>query len=331
MPDRMLVTERQQVGIELTPGTAAVPTINLQALSIDIDTNLEFDEFGPMGQLPQSIVAPRQEWSAGSLSGYPTYTELPYALSNALGAAVITTPSGATLARQWLWEPSASTPWVPKTWTLRRGVPGDTAEEANYLLMSGLNLHFSRTAAAEVGGDLFAQRLNYAATLAATGVTSRANVPILPTQIDVFLDQTNVYGTTQLLRDFDYTWSVSGLFDMIWPLNSALPSFAAHSVLKPTIECTLQTGNDAEGRALVQNMRAGSTVYARLRARGAADSIESGQRYSLQIDTPLKVVGAPTRADLNGLSTLQWTFRNVYDATLAKWLSIAMTVDFAAL
>ena len=138
MPDRMLVTERQQVGIELTPGTAAVPTINLQALSIDIDTNLEFDEFGPMGQLPQSIVAPRQEWSAGSLSGYPTYTELPYALSNALGAAVITTPSGATLARQWLWEPSASTPWVPKTWTLRRGVPGDTAEEANYLLMGGI-------------------------------------------------------------------------------------------------------------------------------------------------------------------------------------------------
>lgn len=332
MADRFLVSEVQQIGVESSPGSAAVPTILFQGLNVDIDTAMEFDEFKPSGQLPQSIVAPRQEWASGSLSGFPTYTEIAYALSNVLGAATITTPTGATNTRRWLWEPSPSTPWTPKTWTLRRGVSGDTAEEANYLLLSGLGLTFSRTAAPEVSGDLFAQRLNYAATLAATGVTSRANVPILPAQGDVYLDATSGgLGSTKLLRDFEYQWSISDLFDMIWPINSALPSFAAHSVQAPTIDAMLRLGNDAAGRALMTNARAGSTVFVRFRATGATDSIESGFAYRLTIDTALKVVEAPSRADENGLSTLEWSFRNVYDASWGKWASIELLTDFAAL
>lgn len=332
MADRFIVSEQQQIGIESSPGSAAVPTVRFQGLSVEIDTALEVDEFGPSGQLPNTIVAPRQEWAAGSLSGYPTYTEIAYALSNALGAATITTPSGATNARRWLWEPDESTPWTPKTWTLRRGVPGDTAEEANYLLLSGLRMMFSRTAPPEIGGDLFAQRLDYAASLATTGVTTRTNVPILPAQVDVYLDSTSGgLGGTQLLRDFTFEWSISDLFSPIWPLNSSLPSFAAHAVTKPTIGAVLQVGNDSAGRALVTNMRAGSTVWVRCQANGGTDSIESGQDYSLTIDVPLKVLEAPTREDLNGLSTLTWTMRNVYDGTWGKWVSIELITDYASL
>jgi hypothetical protein len=332
MADRFLVSEVQQVGVESSPGSAATPTIQLNGLNFDIDTDLEVDEFGPSGMLPMTIVAPRQEWSSGSLSGYPTYTELPYVFSNVLGAAIVTTPSGATDTRQWVWEPDESTPWTPKTLTLRRGVQGGTAEEANYLLMSGLGLTFSRTAAPELSGDLFAQRLNYAATLAATGVSSHELVPILPSQCDVYLDSASgSLGSTKLLRDFEFSWSISDLFDMIWPINSALPSFAAHSVQKPTIEAMLRLGNDAVGTGLVTNMRAGSTVWVRFHAEGAANSIESGHEYELTIDVPLKVFSAPSRADENGLSTLEWTFRNVFDPTWGKWVSITMMTDFATL
>lgn len=332
MPDRMLVSEVQQIGIESSPGTAAVPTIQFGGLNVDIDTALEYDEFKPSGQLPQSIVAPRQEWSSGSLSGFPTYTEIAYALSNLLGAATVTTPSGATLTRKWLWEPSPSTPWTPKTWTLRRGVSGGTAEEANYLLLSGLNFDFSRTAAPTIAGDLFAQRLDYAATLAATGVTSKTLVPILPSQCDVWLDSASgSLGTTKLTRDFEYSYSIADLFDMIWTLNTSINSYAAHSVKAPTIEAMLRLGNDAAGRALVTNMRAGSTMFVRFRATGATDSIEAGFAYRLTIDTALKCADAPNRGDENGLSTLEWTFRNVYDATWGKWLSVELLTDFAAL
>lgn len=307
-----------------------MPTVQFNGLSVEIDTALEVDEFKPSGQLPQSIVAPRQEWAAGSLTGFPTYTELAYVFANVLGAAAVSTPSGATDARRWLWEPSAATPWTPKTWTLRRGVSGDTAEEANYLLLSGLGLTFSRTAAPEISGDLFAQRLNYGASLAATGVDLHTNEPILATQGDVFLDSASgSLGSTKLLRDFEYQWSIADLFDMIWPINSALPSFAAHSVQVPTIEAMLRLGNDAAGRALVTNMRAGSTVFVRYRATGP--EIESGQSFRLTIDTALKVADAPSRADENGLSTLEWTLRNVYDADWGKWVSVELITDFGTL
>jgi len=332
MADRQLVSEVQQIGVESVAGTAVAPTKQFGGLSFDIDTNIEFDEFKPSGQLVQSIVAPRQEWSAGSLTGFPTYTEIVYPISNLLGAATITTPSGATNTRKWLWEPDESTPWTPKTLTLRRGVSGGTAEEANYLLMSGLHFMFSRTATPEISGDLFARRMDYAATLATTGVTSPTLVPILPSQVDIYLDSTSGgLGGTQLLRDFAFEWSISDLFDMIWPLNSSLPSFAAHSVKAPTVEAKLTMGNDAAGTALVTNMRAGSTVFVRARATGATDGIESGFAYRLTFDLALKVVDAPSRGDENGLSTLEWTFRNVYDSSWGKWLSIELLTDLTAL
>jgi hypothetical protein len=330
--DRFLVSEVQQVGVESTAGTAVAPTVQLNGLNFEIDTDLEVAEFGPSGMLPMTIVAPIQEWSSGQLTGYPTYTELPYPLSNVLGAATITTPTGATLGRRWLWEPDESTPWTPKTLTLRRGVSGDTAEEANYVLMSGLGLTFSRTSAPELSGDLFARRLDYAATLAATGVNQHSLVPILPSQCDVYLDSASgSLGVTKLLRDFEFSWSISGLYDMIWPLNSSLTSFAAHAVVKPTLEAMLRLGNDTVGRALTSNMRAGSTVWVRFRATGETNSIESGQTYRLTIDVPLKVFAAPSRADENGLSTLEWTFRNVYDPAWGKWISIELITNFAVL
>lgn len=329
MADRFVVSEAQQVGIESTPGTGVTPTVQFNGLSVELDTEIEFSEFRVSGNLVPTIVAPKREWSSGQLSGFPTYPEMAYVLSNLFGAATITTPSGATLARQWQWTPDKSTPWTPKTWTLRRGVIGGTAEEANYLLLSGLGLVLSRTDDPEISGDLFAQRLNYAATMvAATGVTSPTNQPILPGEVDLFLDTTGAgLGGTQLLRDFRYELAFSDFFGNIWPLNSSLASFAAHSIMAPTLETTLQLGNDAVGTGPVANMRAGSSVFVRMRAQAPANSIESGQRFSLTIDSALKVVDSPSRDDVDGLSVLNWTMRNVYDATWGRWLQVTLVTN----
>lgn len=330
MPDRYPVSEKVQIGIEGTIGTAVVPTIELQGLNIELDSNVEYDEFGPMGMIPNTLVAPRQESGTGALSGYPTYTEIQYPLANIFGAATITTVTGTV--KQWVWAPSASTPWTPKTWTVRRGVPGDTAEEANYALLSGLNLSFSRTQTPEIGGDLFTRRLDYAATLATTGITSPALIPILPAEGDVWIDSTGgTLGTTKMLRDFSFSWSVSDLFGPIWPINSSLNSFAAHGVQKPTLEAVLRLGNDSVGRGYITNMRAGSSVFARYKAT-SGQIIASGIPYSLQIDLALKCVSAPSRGDEDGLvSTLEYTFRNVYDATWASWCRVTLVTDATGL
>lgn len=333
MADRYPVSEVVQIGVESVIGTAVAPTVQFGGLNIELDTAAEFDSFSPAGQIPGSIVAPRQEWATGALSGYPTYSEIQYPLSNILGAATITTPSGATLARQWLWTPSASTPWTPKSWTIRRGVSGGTAEEANYGLLSGLALDFSRTAAPEISGDLFARRLDYAATLAATGVTVPTQVPILPAEGDIWMDSVGAsLGTTKLLRDFAFGFSIADLLGPIWTINSSFTSFAAHGVQKPTLEAMLRLGNDAVGAAgLMANLRAGSSVFVRYKATSGT-MIEASTPYSLQIDLALKVKGAPSRGDEDGLlSTLEWTFENVYDATWGSFLKVTLINGSAAL
>lgn len=332
MPDRYPVSEVVQVGIESVIGTAVAPTKQFAGLNIELDTALEYDEFGPMGQLTNTIVAPRQEWSTGALSGFPTYTEIVYPLSNVFGAAVITTPTGATLRRLWSWNPSASTPWVPKTWTIRRGVPGDTAEEASYGLLSGLNMAFSRTAPPTIGGDLFARRLDYAAVLATTGVTVPTNVPMLPAEGNVYLDATGAgLGGTQLLRDFALEFSIADLFGPIWPINSSFTSFAAHGVQKPTIEAKLTLGNDTAGRALVTNMRAGTPVFVRYQAT-SGQMVEASAPFKFTVDMALMCVAAPARGDQDGLlSTLDWTFRVVSDATWGSWIKIAVETNQATL
>jgi hypothetical protein len=332
MADRYPVSEVVQVGIESTAGTAVAPTKQFAGLGVELDSALEYDEFGPAGQLTNTIVAPRQEWSSGSLSGYPTYTEIVYPLSNVFGAATITTPSGATNRRLWSWNPSATTPWTPKTWTIRRGVSGDTAEEANYALLSGLNLEFARRSAPSISGDMFARRLDYAATLAATGVTVPTNVPMLPAEGDVYLDATGAgIGVTKLLRDFMLSFSISDLFGPVWPINSAQTSFAVHGVQKPTIEAKLTLGNDAAGRALVTNMRAGTAVFVRYLST-SGQMIEASAPYKFTLDMALMCVDAPSRADEDGLlSTLEWTFRVVSDATWGSWIRIAVENNLAAL
>jgi hypothetical protein len=172
MPDRALVQEIVEIGVETVVGTAVPSTVKLQAVQVELDSSITVDRIAPSGNLWDTIAAPRQEYATGSLTGYPTYTELPWVFSNVFGAAVISTPTGAVLNRRWFWQPSSSVPWTPKTWTIRRGVAGNTAESAAYALLTGVGMSFSATAQPEVSGDLFARALDYTASVGATGLTT---------------------------------------------------------------------------------------------------------------------------------------------------------------
>jgi hypothetical protein len=334
MPDRYIVQEICQVGVETTPGTAVAPTVRLQGVNIELDTALEVDTFAPQGNLFDTIAAPRQEWATGAVSGLPTYTELPYVFSNVFGAATVTTPTGATTARRWVWTPSSSTPWTPRTWTIRRGMVGNTAEQAAYAMMTGVGMSFSRTATPELSGDLFAQSLDYAATLATTGVTTKTLVPILPKEVCVYVDPTfAALGTTRMTRDFVASFEITDLFGPIWPLDCTLASFAAHAVLKPGATATLQLGNDTQGREPVTAMRAGDTRFVRIEATSGR-VIDVGPPiypYRLRIDLCVKVTDAPSRGDSDGLSTLEWTFGLFDDPSAGRALQITLDTDLTTL
>ena len=334
MPDRPLVQEIVELGVESVPGTAVPSTVKLQALQVELDSAITVDRIAPSGNLFDTIAAPRQEYATGSLTGYPTYNELPYVFSNALGAAVITTPTGATTARRWYWQPSSSVPWTPKTWTIRRGMAGNTAEMAAYGLLTGVGMSFSATAQPGVSGDLFARALDYAASVGATGLAARQLVPILPKQVCVYLDPTAAtIGTTRLTRDFAAGFEIGGLNAPFWPLDCTLTSFGGHVPVKPdTATAMLQLGNDAAGREPVAAMRAGDTRYCRIECTGPViDAGPPAYPHRLQIDMALKVVDAPSRGDSDALSTLEWSFGLFDDPTFGGAIKITLDTNLAAL
>src|SRR5262245_56082426 len=334
MPDRPLVQEIVELGVETVPGTAVPSTIKLQAVQVDIGTAITVDRIAPSGNLWDTIAAPRQEYGTGSISGYPTYNELPYVFSNVFGAATITTPTGATLTRRWFWQPSSSVPWTPKTWTIRRGMAGNTAELASYGLLTGVGMSFSATSQPEISGDLFARALDYTASVGATGLVAAAMVPILPKQICIYLDPTAAaIGTTRLTRDFAAGFEIGGLNGPFWPLDCTLTSFGGHVPLKPdTATATLQLGNDTQGREPVTPMRAGDTRYCRIECTGP--QIDAGPpiyTHRLRVDMALKVVDAPSRGDADGLSTLEWSFGIFDDPTFGGAIKITLDTNLATL
>jgi hypothetical protein len=309
-------------------------SVKLQALQVELDTSIEVDRIAPSGNLWDTIAAPRQEYATGSLTGYPSYPELAYVFSNVFGAAVVTTPTGAVTARRWFWKPASATPWTPRTWTIRRGMTGNTAEMAAYGLLTGVGMSFSATAQPEVSGDLFARALDYAASVGATGLTTPALVPILPKQVCVYLDPTfAAIGTTRLTRDFTAGFEVGGLNGPFWPLDCTINSFGGHVPLKPdTATATLQLGNDTQGREPVTAMRTGDTRYCRIEATGP--QIDAGPpvySHRLRIDMALKVVSAPSRGDADGLSTLEWGFGLFDDPLFGGAIAITLDTNVAAL
>lgn len=334
MPDRALVSEIVTLGVEVTPGVAVPSTVKLQGLSLELNTELELDRFAPMGSLFDTIAAPRQEWGSGSVSGFPCYTELPYVFSNVFGAGAVTTPSGALTTKRWHWKPSSDTPWQPVTWTVRRGMVGNTAESAAYGLMSGVGMSFSRTAVPEISGDFFSYALDYAATIVASGMTELPLVPVLAPQVCVYMDPTfAAMGTTRLSRDFLASFTIGGLFGPFWPLDCTLPSFAGAVPLKPDATATLQLGNDSpQGRDPVTAMRAGDTRYCRIEATGPVTEVGPPiYHHRLRIDMALKVVSAPSRGDSDGLSTLEWGFGIFDDPAMDGAIEITLDTTTAAL
>jgi hypothetical protein len=332
--DRPLVQEIVEIGVEAVPGTAVASTVKLQSLMVELDSDIQFDRIAPSGNLWDTIAAPRQEYATGSLSGYPSYPELAYVFSNALGAAITTTPSGAVLARRWKWKPSSSVPWTPKTWTIRRGVANNSAEMAAYALLTGVGMSFSATAQPEISGDLFARALDYAASVGATGLVVPTLVPILPKQVCVYADPTfAAIGTTRLTRDFVAGFEIGGLNGPFWPLDCTIDSFGGHVPLKPdTATAMLQMGNDAQGREPVAAMRSGDTRFVRIEATGPViDAGPPAFPHRLRIDMALKVVDAPTRGDSDGLSTLEWSFGLFDDPAFGGAIEITLDTNVSTL
>jgi len=316
MVERASIFQTVQIGVETTPGVGVAANRLLSALSIDPAPKVEMKKFRPKGQKFQTMVVLGKEWTEAKLSGVLTYTEVVYPLASVLAAATptrITTPDG--LAYLWQFAPSQTGPDTVKTFTVEQG-GSVRAHKFCYGLVNSLKMKFSR-GSCELEGAMLGKALEDGITM--TGSPTAVELaPVLPMQVSLYLADSHagLEAAPAITRGFDVIWGIEDRYRAVWELNAATQSFAAVVEAEPKFAVNLKAQANATWMPLLNSMRAGASKFLRIQAVG--DNIETGNDYSLQIDTALKVADVSEFSDEDGVFALEWTLDGVYDATWGK-------------
>ncbi len=329
MPERATITQGVQLGVETTPGTTVPANKFLNSLDIDPELHFDIQKFQPTGQKFSSIVVPGKEWAEASVKGVVSYSEIIY-IMNGLLAAAAPVQNGATTAWTTTSKPAGRAADTVKTFTIEQG-DANRAQRFSYAVFSEGVFTFNR-ASTDFTGKIFGQAIADAVTLTAspTGIEEK---PVIPNQVDVFIDSTSAgIGTTKMLRVLEAKISITNRFGPLWVLNSALGSFAAHVELDPVVSVDLQVEADAQGMALLSTLRAGTTQYLRVKAT-SPDLAGVGFNYSVVFDIACKVSGVSTYSDQEGVYAITWTNEGIYDPNWnsGQALSVAATNKQTAL
>lgn len=328
MAERTSITQVTQIGVEATPGTAVAATKKLQAISIEPGIKAEVQSFRPMGGKFPVLAALGKEWTEASISGQAVYTDLVYLLAGVLAYAAptqITTPDGK--AYRWTFTPAQSAEDTVKTFTVEHGSAA-RAGRFSYGLVTQFGLKIDR-GGLEVSGSMLGQRYEDNKSLSASP-TAIEPIPILPTQVDVYIDdEADDLGTTKLLRVPSVEFEISDRFGPLWVLNSDNDSWVTHVETEPSATLKLLVEADAAGMALLTAMRTGTKKFVRVQATGA--EIETGNDYELTLDLCGTVTEVSEFSDSDGIYAIEWTFQATYDATWKKALTVDVVNTLSAL
>lgn len=329
--ERASALETTQVGFEAnaTPGTAVAATRKLMAAQLSLDPNVEFDEFMPEGYIVDTLIQPVKESMTFDIEGRPTYNELVYLLAPFMGVpasiAQIMDSATPTGGYTWNWAPSAKADSTTnRTLTIENG-SAFRAHRAAYGLVTELSIDFARDNAPELGGGGIAQRIEDAITLTPS-IAEIDPVPIVITQVDVFMDTTAAgLGTTKLARLFESKLTIGDRYNPVWVIDSTKPSYVSHVLTPHKVELEITPEADTQGMGIFTPLRAGDTRFFRIKATGP--NIYTGGvvvNHSLVCDLAMKVKDVGGFDDQDGVRDIGYTFGAVEDATWGKWMDLTL-------
>ena len=166
-----------------------------------------------------------------------------------------------------------------------------------------------------------------------SGVTTVPLVPVLPTQVSVYLDPSAAtLGATKLTRVISADFNIGGRFGPVWVLDAAQASFVNHIETQPDLSANLTLQADTAGMALLGNLRDGATKFLRIEAVGP--NIPGGTPttpYKLTIDLAGKINNTGSFSDQDGIYAIQFSMIGVHDTTWGKALNVVALNDVTAL
>lgn len=170
----------------------------------------------------------------------------------------------------------------------------------------------------------------YTMSRLASGATESALVPIIPDQTSIYLDvSAAALGTTKLLRVFRCNWQVGNRYSPVWPIDAAQTSWAAYAETPVQSRAVLRVAADAQGMALVQNLRAGDRRFLRIHSVGAL--YEASHNYELRIDQSLTIAEVGKVEDEDGVVAFDLTCEGAHDATWTRALQVYVKTTTAAI
>lgn len=346
MVERSTVAQVAQIGVEATPGTAVPATRRLGSLSLSPSITNEADMFRPEGLKFATVQVQNREWADVSGTGKPTYEEVIIPLSGAMDAATVSevldgaTPTGAY---EWLFSPDPAQADAPKTFTLEKGQEGVQAERFAHLLFNSFGLTVSRTAA-DLTTSGFAKRAETGHDMT-DGLAVPADLtPIAPGHFSVYMADTHagleVGGASdpakRMGRVISANPSIEGRYTAAWFVNQAEGSFTTwvEAAEGAGGSFALNLEANTEGIALVDNLRAGDTLFVRLEALGPViydAGVQPDLRHMFRWDMAVKVQNAEPWADADGIYGLPFTLSPVYDGTWGKAHEVTVRNTVASL
>lgn len=327
MAERSSLNQNVQIGVEATPGTAVAATKRLQSIGIEPNISVETSPFRPIGSKFNALSTLGKEWVEASLTGRGTFTEIIYPLSSVISTATMSSPEVG--AHQWSFSPNTRDDDNPKTFTIEHG-SSVRADRFSYGIVTELGMSFNRDNI-EITGSLMGRAIEDGITMTSGGVTSPDLVPILPTQVSVYLDDTAAaLGTTKLTRMISGEFSLGSRFGPVWVLDAANPSFVNHIETEPDLSTTLMLQADSVGMGLLNTLRNGDTKFLRIEAIGANIGA-TATPYRFTLDIAVKVSDTNGFSDQDGVYAIEFSGLGVHDDTWGKALDITVVNDIATL
>jgi hypothetical protein len=338
MTERSSVAQISQIGVETVPGTPVAATRRLGSLIITPTIQAEVDMGKPEGSKFATTQVLNKEWATQDISGTPTYEEIIYPLSGAVDVATSVTqvmdggtPTGAY---EWIFSPDSFTPDAPKIFTLERGQDTVNVEKYSHLLFNAFGLQCSRSAVAQ-SGSAFSMAAVKGTSLTGALAIPAALTPITPGSVCVYLATTHALldsagasdPTKRLTRVINANPSIGDRFNPAWFVNCTVPSFTTFVEKTEGAggQFTLTAEADTVGMGILDNLRAGDTLFVRVEATGA-DIYNAGTKphlkYTLQWDMAIKIQAPNAFSDEDGIYAIGWTGVPVHDVTWGKSQSI---------
>lgn len=278
-PEISTINITNQVGVEITPGTAVPANRRIDNLAFTFGPKGSFKETSGTGRKYPSVQQLNAEWVEGSFTGALDYNSIIYPFTGAMGVTTPVAHGASAVAKDWIVDASLSGAKQPQTLSFEQGDPATRAHKFAYGLTTQLGYKFDRQTDASISGNILAQQVSDGITMTSSP-TPVVLSPITGQHFDVYLDSTSAaLGTNQVLKAISAEFSMAGIYGPAWYVNRANASYSAHVDLNPTATMKFMVAADAAGMASLGDMRTGVTKFMRIEALGPL--IDNNQTVTL--------------------------------------------------